>query len=102
MENRFEPFVLPAWQSGPETARLLQGFATLLPLRRPSDFRSAEMVRRVIARTGGTIGEMAALIRAAAETAIQDGEERITRDVLDRAIYLGPSERRQAVERALV
>lgn len=101
LENRFEPFVLPAWQSAPETARLLQGFATLLPLRRPSDFRSAEMVRRVIARTGGTIGEIAALIRAAAETARQGGEEWITQDVLDRAIYLGPSERRQAVERAL-
>jgi hypothetical protein len=101
LENRFEPFVLPAWQSGPDTARLLQGFATLLPLRRPSDFRGAEMVRRVIARTGGTIGEMAALLRAAAEIAIQGGEERITQDVLDRAIYLGPSERRQAVERAL-
>ena len=44
---------------------------------------------------------MAALIRAAAETAIQGGEERISQDVLDRAIYLGPSERRQTVERAL-
>jgi len=101
LENRFEPFVLPAWQSGPEAARLLQGFATLLPLRCPSDLRGAEMVRGVIARTGGTIGEVAALIRAAAETAIQGREERITQDVLDRAAYLGPSERRQAVERAL-
>lgn len=37
LENRFEPFVMPPWQPGPDAARLLQGFATLLPLRRPSD-----------------------------------------------------------------
>lgn len=58
-------------------------------------------MRGVVARTGGTIGEMAALLRAAAEAAIQGGEESITSGVLDRAAYLGPGERRQAVEREL-
>lgn len=101
LENRFEPFVLPVWRAGPDAARLLQGFATLLPLRRASDLRGVELVRDVIARTGGTIGEVAALLRAAAEVAIQGGEESITRDILGRASYLGPGERRQAVERAL-
>ncbi len=101
LENRFEPFVLPPWQAGPDAARLLQGFATLLPLRRPSDLRGAGLVGSVVARTGGTIGEVAALLRAAAEAAIVDGEERITPDVLARAAYRGPAERRQAVEREL-
>ncbi len=101
LENRFEPVVLSPWRPGPEAARLLQGFATLLPLRRPSDLRGAELVRSVIARTGGTIGEMAALLRIAAAAAIQGGEESITAAVLDRATYLGPGERRQAVEREL-
>ena len=101
LENRFEPFALPPWQVGPDAARLLQGFATLLPLRRPSDLRGAELVRGVVARTGGTIGEVAALLRAAAETAIQGGEECITPAVLARAAYRGPGERRAAVEREL-
>ncbi len=101
LENRFEPFVLPAWRPGPEAARLLQGFATLLPLRRPSDLRSAELVGSVVVRTGGIIGEVAALLRAAAETAIAGGEECITPDVLARAAYRGSAERRQAVEREL-
>jgi hypothetical protein len=101
LENRFEPFVLPPWRPGPEAARLLQGFATLLPLRCASDLRGAETVRSVIARTGGTIGEIAALLRSAAETAILGGEESITPGVLDRAAYLGPGERRQAIEREL-
>jgi len=92
--ERFEPFVLPSWRPGPEAVRLLQGFATLLPLRCPSDLRGTELVRGVIARTGGTIGEAAA--------AIQGGEERITAGVLDRATYLGPGERRLIVERELV
>ena len=101
LENRFEPFVLPSWRPGPEAVRLLQGFATLLPLRCPSDLRGTELVRGVIARTGGTIGEVAALMRAAATTAIQGGEERITAGVLDRTAYLGPGERRLIVEREL-
>ncbi len=101
LENRFEPVVLSPWRPGPEAARLLQGFATLLPLRRPSDLRGAELVRSVIARTGGTIGEMAALLRIAAAAAIQGGEESITAAVLNRAAYLGPGERREAVEREL-
>ena len=101
LENRFEPFVLPPWRPGPDAARLLQGFATLLPLRRPFDLRGAELVRGVIARTGGTIGEVAALLRAGAEAAIQGGEECITPGVLARAAYLGPAERRQSVEREL-
>ena len=46
-------------------------------------------------------GEVAALLRAAAETAIAGGEECITPDVLARAAYRGPAERRQAVEREL-
>ena len=101
LENRFEPVVLQPWRPGPEAARLLQGFATLLPLRRPSDLRDAELVQRVVTRTGGTIGEMATLLRAAAEAAILGGEENITGSVLGRAAYRGPSERRQAIERAL-
>ena len=93
--------MLPAWRPGPEAARLLQGFATLLPLRRPSDLRGAGLVGSVVTRTDGVIGEVAALLRAAAETAIVAGEERITPDVLARAVYRGPEERRQAVEREL-
>ncbi len=101
LENRFEPFALPPWQAGPDAAHLLQGFATLLPLRRPSDLCSAELVRGVVARTGGTIGKVAALLRAAAEAAITGGEECITPAVLARSTYRGPGERRDAVEREL-
>ena len=101
LENRFEPFALPPWQAGPDAARLLQGFTTLLPLRRPSDLRGAGLVGSVVARTGGTIGEVAALLRAGAEAAIAGGEERITADVLAHAAYRGPAERRQVVEREL-
>ena len=101
LENRFEPFVMPSWRPGPDAARLLQGFATLLPLRRPSDLRGAELVRGAVARTGGTIGEVAALLRAAADAAIRSGEECITADVLARTTYRGPGERRQTVEHEL-
>ena len=31
LENRFQPFVLPLWEDGPEFARLLASFETVLP-----------------------------------------------------------------------
>lgn len=58
-------------------------------------------MRGVVARTGGTIGEMAALVRASAEAAIVGGEEQITPYVLARSSYRGPAERRRAVEQEL-
>jgi hypothetical protein len=36
LENRFEPFLLPPWEDGPELGRLLASFEAVLPLREPS------------------------------------------------------------------
>ena len=67
----------------------------------PSGIFEDALRRGVVARTGGTIGEVAALLRAAAAAAITGGEERVTAAVLARAAYRGPGERRDAVGREL-
>lgn len=99
LENRFEPFPLPVWTEGTEAITLLSSFAASFPLRRPSVLGTEEVARYVIAKSEGTIGEIAKLLTAAAMTAIMSGEEAITISVLGGCGYAGPSERRRSFER---
>jgi hypothetical protein len=55
----------------------------------------------LLARTEGTIGELAQLLICAATAAIETGEESITARTLSLADYEGPTERRRAFEREL-
>jgi hypothetical protein len=82
LENRFAPFTLPRWEPGPEACSLLASFATSLPLRRPSHIATAEMAAYLLARSEGTIGELAALLTDAAVAAIESGEEAISQRTL--------------------
>lgn len=101
LENRFEPMVLPVWQEGKELESLLASFVAILPLRRPSLIANSDMARYLLARTEGTIGELAQLLMCAAIAAIESGEESINSRTLSLADYEGPTERRRAFEREL-
>ncbi|HAU1387083.1 TPA: TniB family NTP-binding protein [Legionella pneumophila] len=101
LENRFEPMVLPVWQEGKELESLLASFIAMLPLRRPSFIANSDMARYLLARTEGTIGEIAQLLISAAIVAIETGEESINSRMLSLADYEGPTERRRAFEREL-
>lgn len=101
LENRFEPMVLPLWQEGRDFESLLASFVAVLPLRRRSLIATADMARYLLARTEGTIGELAQLLTYAAIAAIESGEEAITSRILSLADYDGPTERRRAFEREL-
>lgn len=96
LSNRFMPEVLPKWTKSAELARLLVSFEHVIPLHRPSQLASPELASRVLDLSGGTIGEMSALLNAAAIKAISSGEEQITADLLARCGYVPPNLRRQA------
>lgn len=102
LENRFEPMVLPLWQEGRDFESLLASFVAVLPLRQPSFIATTDMARYLLARTEGTIGELARLLTCAAIAAIESGEESISSRTLSLADYDGPTERRRAFERELV
>ena len=102
LENRFEPFILPLWEVGDEARSLLASFAASFPLRRPSLIDTEDMTRYLLARSEGTIGELARLLTAAAIAAVETGEERINHRTLTLADYLGPSERRRIFEKQLL
>lgn len=101
LENRFCPFVLPRWQSGPELLSLLASFAASFPLRQPSPIASEEIANYLLARTEGTIGEMAMLLGRAAIAAIDNKEESINTRTLALADYDSPTERRRTCERGI-
>lgn len=101
LENRFEPFTLPRWESNEETRALLASFAAAFPLRRPSTIATEDMARYLVSRSEGTIGELTHLLTDAAVAAIESGEEAINQRTLLMAPYVGPTERRRLFEREL-
>ncbi|MER9274155.1 TniB family NTP-binding protein [Mesorhizobium sp. M0643] len=102
LENRFHPIILPVWEEGDELSRLIQSFVATFPLRKPSFLNSVDLQRWILARTGGTIGEIAALLRSAAVAAVESGEEAINQRSLRLMTYHGPAERRRLTEKLLV
>lgn len=101
LESRFEPFLLPPWEDGPELGRLLASFETVLPLREPSGLGSPGMRARVLRRSEGTIGEVSALLAAAADAALRAARERIGADEIEGSDYQPPAARRRLFEAAL-
>lgn len=101
LENRFAPMSLPPWEAGDDTRSLLASFAASFPLRRPSHLAGEDMAHYLLARSEGTIGELALLLTEAAVAAVESGEEAINRRTLTMAGYAGPTERRRQFEREI-
>ena len=95
VENRFQPTVLPRWQTDNEFRKLLASFEKIIPLKYPSDLQSSTLAAKLLTRSEGTIGELKMLLAAAATTAMRKGTERITEEIIDECNYVGPSARRQ-------
>jgi hypothetical protein len=85
---RFTEHTMPTWKAGDVLADFLATYERLLPLQHPSDLASPDKVA-LLAKVGeGLIGKIVARVKNAALWAIEDGTERITRDLLIRAISL--------------
>lgn len=79
LENRFEPFTLPLWQDDEELASLLTSITSTFPLRKPSTLINPELMRFLLDKSEGTIGEIMTLLTKAAILAIESGEELINK-----------------------
>ncbi|QNH62782.1 TniB family NTP-binding protein [Hymenobacter sediminicola] len=95
MANRFVQKFLPKWHYAEDYLRLLASFERLLPLRKASGLSEPAIAERIYAMSEGTIGEISAVITAAAVAAIRSGKEHIDRKLLDQIDYVLPSERRR-------
>jgi hypothetical protein len=95
LANRFEPMVLPRWTMNEEYLRLLASFEVALPLAEPSGLLEPALATKILTLSGGTIGEISALLCRAALLAIERGSERITDTLLDACGYVPPAQRRR-------
>jgi hypothetical protein len=57
------------------------------------------LIAKLLARSEGTIGELKALLAAAATDAMRSGTERITEEIIDGCNYVPPSTRKQRLAR---
>lgn len=101
LENRFEPFTLPVWQDDEELASLLTSITSAFPLRKASILTNPDLMRFILDKSEGTIGEMMALLSKAAVLAIESSEEMINKKILAKIDYQSPTERQRTFERAI-
>jgi len=99
LANRFEPAALPRWRLAQEFQRLLASFERALPLREASRLADEHLARPLFALSEGSLGELSALLTAAAVYAVTSGAERIDAQVLAAIEWVPPSERRHQAER---
>lgn len=99
LANRFEPAALPRWRLDPEFLKLLASFEQALPLREPSRLVEEPLARQLLALSEGSLGELAALLAAAAIQAVRSGRERIDAATLAALGWIPPAERRREAER---
>jgi Bacterial TniB protein len=77
LADRFSAAELPAWENDAAFEQLLLSFESILPLRRPSEFRDPKVHQRILSLTEGVLGRICGLLETAAIEAIRSGEERI-------------------------
>jgi len=98
LANRFEPAILPKWTMDEEYLRLLSSFEAILPLREPSDLATEELAMKILSLSGGTIGEISAILKKAALEAIKTRKEHIDLSLLGRGNFIAPSNRQKQFE----
>ncbi|BCH19680.1 TniB family NTP-binding protein [Mesorhizobium sp. L-2-11] len=96
MASRFELQTVPRWQYGEEFLTLLDSLEGALPLARASDLSDEPLARMIFLLSEGLIGEIVAIVTAAAVAAARSGTERITKSGLEALHYIPVSKRRRA------
>lgn len=95
MSSRFTPEELPTWKANNEFGSLMATLELRMPLKLPSNLKSAEMMLAIYNRSEGTLGDMCDLVKELAVDAIRSKTERITLDQVQNLRWVPPSKRKQ-------
>lgn len=95
MASRFELLAAPRWRYD-EFLTLLDSLESALPLAHRSDLSDEQLAREIFRLSEGLIGEIVAIVTAAAVAAVRSGAERITGAAIDALDYVPVSRRRGA------
>ncbi|GGA94587.1 hypothetical protein GCM10011491_23600 [Brucella endophytica] len=96
MASRFDLHAVPRWQYDEEFLALLDSLEAALPLAHASNLSEEPMARTIFQLSEGLIGEIVAIVTAAAVTTVRSGTERITKSALNKLHYIPLSKRRRA------
>ena len=95
LSNRFDHALLPRWGNDDDFLRLLATFERVLPLRYPSVLIEGSLADKIYSMSEGYLGEISRLLVNAAVAAVERGQERIDKRILDSIDWVPPSERRK-------
>lgn len=96
MATRFELHAVPRWRYGEEYLALLDSLEAALPLARASDLSDEPVARLIFQLSEGLIGEIVAIVTAAATAAAISGAERITASAIEALGHIPVSKRQRA------
>lgn len=95
LSNRFDQALLPRWANDEMFLRLLATFERSVPLRTPSNLTDGALADKIYSMSEGYLGEISRVLESAAVRAIETGQERIDKKVLDSIGWISPSDRRK-------
>lgn len=95
LSNRFDQALLPRWTNDEMFLRLLATFERSVPLRTPSNLTDGALADKIYSMSEGYLGETSRVLESAAVRAIETGQERIDKKVLDSIGWISPSDRRK-------
>lgn len=100
MASRFDLQAVPRWPYGEEFLTLLDSLEGALPFALASDLSDEPLARTIFQLSEGLIGEVVAVVTAAAAAAAISGAERITKSGIEQLHYIPVSKRRRAPVRS--
>lgn len=90
LATRFDKLVLPKWRADRYLANFLDAYESTLPLHEPSHLSALGTMRMLVKETNGTLTHIVRRIQRAAALAVEEGGERITAALLERAAHEFP------------
>ena len=95
LSNRFDRVLLPRWSNDEEYLSLLATFERAIPLRHPSNLVDGALADKIYSMSEGYLGDISSLVVDAAVKAVETGQEKIDKKILDRIGWVAPSDRRK-------
>lgn len=95
LSNRFDHAYIPKWHMDKDYLSLLASLEYILPLKNKSNLIEEHTAQKILVLSDGAFGEIYRLLTELAVLAIQNGEEKINLDNIDKINWSAPYERRK-------
>lgn len=95
LSNRFDHAYIPKWTFDNDFLSLLASLEYILPLKEKSYLIKEENAKKILALSEGSLGEIYRLLTELAVLAVQNGEEKINLNNINKISWSAPYERRK-------